>query len=691
MDRRPLLPPLLAPGAGPPTDRMTRLRLMLLALSVSLWAVVIGIRLVQLQVFGRDGLQKLATRQSARTIKLHPRRGPILDRNREPLALSVEHESIYAVPENVADARATVAALSRPLGFDVNDRKNLLNALQSRKGFVWVVRKVDLDTSRAVRDLQLDGIGFQRETRRFYPQRELAAHVIGFVGLDNAGASGIEFAFGETISGREQKVTVSTDARRRPVGHIDRPSTDGHTVVLTIDETIQHAAETELERAMAETSATSGIVIVLDPRTGEILAMTNRPTFNPNKPSSDQWTWANRAVAFTYEPGSMFKVVTAAAALDLKQFDPDEVIDCGGGSIDVAGQRINDHAVFHNLTFREVLYHSSNVGVIRIAQRLGRANFEKYVRDFGFGDRTGVDMPGEHKGLFRLDERSSPVSLASMSFGQEISVTALQMATAMGAIANGGLLMKPLIVRRIEDPSGVVKRELTPVAMRRVIQPSTAETLTDILRGVVREGTGRRAAVPGYVVAGKTGTAQMLDASGHYSMIDHVASFVGFVPASRPALVVLVSLERPRGVRNEGGDVAAPVFSRVAQQALRRLAVPSDDPDRVLRPSADPLPRVTVASIQGPGPAPIPATATSGMPSLLGLPARAASAQAVHHGLMVELQGSGRVVGQTPAPGQPIEPGMTCRLVLDRMGRVEAPSTPAARIAADPRLAQVTP
>jgi membrane peptidoglycan carboxypeptidase len=248
-----------------------------------------------------------------------------------------------------------------------------------------------------------------------------------------------------------------------------------------------------------------------------------------------------------------------------------------------------------------------------------------------------------------------------------------------------------MIVRRIEDANGDVKREMTPIALRRVIQPSTAETLTDILRGVVREGTGRRAAVPGYVVAGKTGTAQMLDATGHYSMIDHVASFVGFVPASRPALVILVSLERPRGARNEGGDVAAPVFSRVAEQALRRLAVPSDDPDRVLRPIADPLPLVTSASMQTAPAAPVPASvvAASGMPSLLGLPARAASAQAVRYGLMVELQGSGRVVDQTPAPGQPIEPGTACRLVLDRTGWIEtAPA--AAAPPADPRVAQVT-
>jgi cell division protein FtsI (penicillin-binding protein 3) len=300
-------------------------------------------------------------------------------------------------------------------------------------------------------------------------------------------------------------------------------------------------------------------------------------------------------------------------------------------------------------------------------------------------------MPGESKGIFRFGDHPSPVSLASMSFGQEISVTALQMITAVGAIANGGLLMKPLIVRQIEDANGEIEREMQPIAVRRVIQPSTAETLTDVLKSVVREGTGRHAAIPGYTVAGKTGTAQMLDASGHYSMIDHVASFVGFVPASRPALVVLVSLERPRGVRNEGGDVAAPVFARVAAQALRRLAVPSDDPDHVLRPSADPMPLVTRASVGAETAVPVTsagAAPNGGMPSLLGLPAREAAAVAVRHGLMVELRGSGRVVEQTPAAGAAIDAGTTCHLVLDRGARAEVPAPPAPR---DPRVAQVNP
>jgi cell division protein FtsI (penicillin-binding protein 3) len=662
---------------------MMRLRLMLLTLGVSLWALLIVGRLLHLQLFGQKDFQRQAAVQSQQTMTLHPRRGPILDRHRQPLALSVQHESIYAVPQDVVDPRRTTAELARTLGLGEAARKDLLASLQSRKAFVWVKRKADLAASRAVRDLQLDGIGFQPESRRYYPNRELASQVLGFVNVDNVGGSGIEYAFDEVIRGREAKVIVRRDAKRRPVGqvdplgHADKPSTEGHTVVLTLDETIQHATETELERAVASTSATAGIAVVLDPQTGEILALANWPTFNPNMPITCGECWTNRAVSFAYEPGSMFKVITAAAALEQKVVTSDDVIDCGGGFIEIAGQRINDHGVYWNLPFREVMAKSSNVGIIRVARQLGPQLFERYVRDFGFGALTGVALPGEHKGIFRGSERRSAYSLASMSFGQEISVTALQMAAAMGVVASGGYLMKPLIIRQIEDPSGRIVREEKPVAVRRVLQPSTVDVLTDILKGVVREGTGKRAAVPGYTVAGKTGTAQMIDATGAYSMVDHVASFVGFVPASHPALVILVSLERPRGVANQGGDVAAPVFSRIAVEALRRLAVPPDDPGHVLRPTADPAPLLTASASSSATPAAAVATSPgSGMPSLLGLSAREAASVAVRHGLMVQLQGSGRVLDQTPAAGQPIEPGTTCRLVLDRHGWVALAPTP---------------
>ncbi len=659
-------------------DRLIRLRLMLAALTICLWAGIVLVRLVQLQVFGRDGFVRQATRQSERTINLDPRRGPILDRNGSSLAVSVDAESIYAVPQEIEDPVRTAARLARALGLDGSARKELGAQLHKNKAFVWVRRKVDPQVARAVRDLQLEGIGFLTENRRYYPKRELASQVLGYVGVDNTGMSGVEYAFEDHIRGKAAKVTVHIDARRRPVGHTEKPSTDGHSIVLAIDEAVQYVAEKELDRAMAETGSIAGIVTVLEPKSGEILAVANRPTFNPNRFAAYPSThWQNRAVAGAYEPGSVFKIFTAAAALQEKIVDPDEILDCGGGSIDIAGTRINDHAVFHQLSFRDVIAKSSDVGVIRVAQRLGRESFNRYMRDFGFGTPTGIDLPGESSGLLRPTSKWSALSLPSLSFGQEVGVTALQMTMAVGALANGGYLMKPLVVRQIEDARGGVVKVMKPLAARRVLEPETIDVLTDLLEGVVKSGTGRRAAIPGYTVAGKTGTAQKVDPSGRYSMVDHVASFVGYVPSRRPALVVLVSLDSPRGAANQGGDVAAPVFARVAEQALRHLAIPPDDPDRSLRMIAY-RPDGVVPVAHHPRETHAPLAAEPGrMPDLRGRSAREAAIAAARQGLIVELTGSGRVVAQRPEPGAELEAGMTCLLTLSRENAAEAPQVEA--------------
>jgi cell division protein FtsI (penicillin-binding protein 3) len=663
-------------GEGPtPRERKTRLRLMLLALTISLWALVVGIRLVHLQVLGREFFEQQGTRQSERTLNLFPRRGPILDREGRPLAVSVDAESLYAVPQDVADPRATAAALARALSLDPAGRREVEAKLRRKSAFAWIERKLDPLTARRVRALQLEGIGFLAEHRRYYPQRELAAHVLGYVGLDNTGMGGIEYALESRIRGRAAKVVVHTDARRRPVAQTERPSTDGATVVLALDEAVQHVAERELERAVAETQAASGMVIVVEPFSGEVLAMAGRPTFNPNRynayPSS---RWRNRAVSDVFEPGSIFKIVTAAAAIQENVVSPGEVLDCGNGRIEISGTVINDHAVFDRLTFTQAVTKSSDIGMIRVAQRLGRDNFARYVRDFGFGAATGVDLPGESAGLFRPTPRWSALSLPSLSFGQEIGVTGLQVTMAAAAIANGGYLMKPIVVKRVEEADGNVVKETKPLVVRRVLQPDTVDTLTEILRAVVREGTGQAAAIPGYVVAGKTGTAQKVDASGRYSMVDHVASFVGWAPAARPALVVLASLDSPRGPRNQGGDVAAPLFARVAEAALRLLAVPPDDPGRVLH-AVTTAPETVVPVVYRPqGPprlAALPPDDEPGlMPDLRGRSAREAAIAAARRGLVVELHGSGHVVAQSPGPGAEIEAGNTCVLTL---GREEAP------------------
>jgi cell division protein FtsI (penicillin-binding protein 3) len=665
------VPPALA-GEGPtPRERKTRLRLMLLALTISLWALVIGIRLVQLQVLGRDFFEQQGARQSERTVNLYPRRGPILDREGRPLAVSVDAESLYAVPQDVADPRATAAALAGALSLDPAGRREVEAKLRRKSAFVWIERKLDPLTARRVRELSLEGVGFVAEQRRYYPQRELAAHVLGYVGVDNTGMGGVEFGLEREIRGREAKVVVSADARRRPVAQTERPSTDGATVVLAIDEAIQYVAERELERAVEASQAASGTVIVVEPFSGEVLALAGRPTFNPNRynayPSS---RWRNRAVGDVFEPGSIFKIVTAAAALQENVVSPGELLDCGHGRIEIDGIVINDHAVFDTLTFAQAVERSSDVGMIRVAQRLGRDNFARYVRDFGFGTATGVDLPGESAGLLRPTSRWSALSLPSMSFGQEIGVTGMQIAMAAAAVANGGYLMRPIVVKRVEDAQGRVVKDAKPYVVRRVLQAGTVDTLTDILRAVVTEGTGRQAAIPGYVVAGKTGTAQKVDASGRYSMVDHVASFVGWVPVARPALVVLASLDTPRGVRNQGGDVAAPLFARVAEGALRILAVPPDDQGRVLRAVAaapEPVVHAAYRPQAAPRPAALPAGDEPGlMPDLRGQSAREAAIAAARRGLVVELHGSGQVVEQSPEPGAEIEPGNTCVLTLGR-------------------------
>jgi cell division protein FtsI (penicillin-binding protein 3) len=645
---------------------------MLLALTVSLWALVIGIRLVHVQVLGRAFFEEAGTRQSERTLNLDPRRGPILDRAGRPLAVSVDAESLYAVPQDVVDAPATAQAIARALALDAAGRRDVLARLQQKsRAFVWIQRKLDPATARRVRELQLDGLGFLTEHRRYYPQRELLAHVLGYVGVDNEGMSGIEHAFEKDIRGRAAKVVVHTDARRRPVAQTERPSTDGAAVTLTIDERIQHIAERELERAVNETQSQAGSVVVVEPFSGEVLAMAGRPAFNPNRYNAYASSrWRNRAVSDAFEPGSIFKIVTAAAGLQENVVAPGELLDCGNGRIEIAGNVINDHEVFDQLTFTQAVARSSDIGMIRVAQRLGRENFARYVRDFGFGATSGIDLPGESAGLFRPTTRWSALSLPTLSFGQEIGVTALQITMAAGAVANGGYLMKPFVVRRVEDASGRVVRETKPVVVRRVLEPQTVETLLTILQEVVSGGTGKRAAVPGYVVAGKTGTAQKIDATGRYSMIDHVASFVGFAPAARPALVILASLDTPRGPKNQGGDVAAPLFARIAEESLRVLAVPPDDSSRVLRAVAVVPDSLMPAAYRPRAPArpavEPPADEPGMMPDLRGRPAREAAIAAARRGLVVELRGSGRVVAQSPEPGAEIEPGLTCLLTLGR-------------------------
>jgi len=655
------------PAIAPPV-RNHDLRLYFMAMCGTVWALVIVAQLFHLQVLRHRFYLKEAQHQSDRTITVRARRGTIVDRNERPFAISVDAPSIYADPSAIRDPREATRALGRALGYSATEQKELLALLRQDKSFVWVKRQVDPAVARTVRDLRLEGIGFETESRRYYPKRDLLAPVLGYVGLDSQGMGGLEYALDEDRKGREVRVSVRLDARRRPMGEVQKPPTEGRKVTLTIDERIQHVAEQALGEAIRSTGSVSGVAVVLDPRTGEVLAMSSLPSFNPNRfasfPEKDR---VNRTVADSYEPGSIFKIVTAAAGLQEGVVSPLEIIDCGNGFIEIAGTRINDHAVFSSLTFQDVIAKSSDIGVVRVAQRLGKEKFYASMRNFGFGARTGIGLPGETGGLLRAPKSWSALSLASMSFGQEVGVTAIQMASAAAVIANGGYWMRPYVVKRVEEPWGELVREYSPVAERKVIEPETADRVMALLREVVISGTGKKAKVEGFDVAGKTGTAQKIDATGRYSMIDHVASFVGFVPAARPALVVLVSLDTPRGDRNEGGDVAAPLFARIANEAVRLLAIPPDDPTRNIRLvtySPETITRTTFAAERSIEATAAPSDDARIMPDLRGLSLREAALTAARHGLSVEIHGSGVVAAQTPLPGTPLEPGMTCSLDL---------------------------
>jgi cell division protein FtsI (penicillin-binding protein 3) len=661
VDLRDSGPPASPHGAG-----RLDLRLYFLAVGCTVWALIIAGQLFHLQILDHARLRKEAQKQSDRTVTLKPRRGSIVDRNDRPFAISVDAPSIFADPSAMRDRREAAQKLGRALGYGPAEQKELLSLLRPERSFVWIKRQVDPAVARAVRDLGLDGVGFQTESRRYYPKRSLLAPVLGYVGLDSQGMAGLEYSLDEDLRGREARVTVRLDARRRPMGQIEKPPTEGRRVTLTIDERIQHVTETALDEAIRATNSVSGVAVVLDPRTGEVLALSSLPSFNPNRfgafPERDR---VNRAVADSYEPGSIFKIVTAASGLQEGVVSPLEVIDCGNGFIEIAGTRINDHAVFSSLTFQDVIAKSSDIGVIRVAQRVGPEKFYAAMKAFGFGTRTGLGLPGETAGLLKGPKSWSALSLASMSFGQEIGVTAIQMASAAAVIANGGYWMRPYIVKKVEEPSGELVREFQPMAERKVIEPETADRVMALLREVVISGTGRKAKVEGFEIAGKTGTAQKIDAAGRYSMIDHVASFVGFVPASRPALVILVSLDTPKGERNEGGDVAAPLFSRIAGEAVRLLAIPPDDPTRNIRlVTYSPETSAPVTTLAANRPRVAIDDDPRIMPDLRGLSLREAAISAARHGLGVDIKGAGVVTTQTPLPGTLLEPGMRCSLEL---------------------------
>jgi cell division protein FtsI (penicillin-binding protein 3) len=560
-------------------EEKVHVRLLIVAGVALLWMTAIFGRLGYLQLVRHSDYLVRAQRQQQRTIEITPKRGAIYDRNMHPLAMSVPVESAFAVPSEIGDNKAMAARLlSGVLGIP---RDVLETRFESGSSFVWILRKLPPDKAEAVRALNLKGVYLQAENQRYYPKRELASHVLGFVDLDEKGLGGIEYELDNVIRGKSEKIVVMADARQRWFDGGAAQKDQGANVVLTIDEKIQYIAERELAAAIAKTHALAGTVIVQNPNDGAILALANWPKFNPNSPN-DVKTEArmDRAVSAIYEPGSTFKLITLAAAFDQNLIRPEEVFNCENGAVYVAGHRIRDHLPFGLLTVSDILAKSSDVGAIKIALRLGAPKFYEYIRAFGFGQQTGIDLPGESKGLLRKLENWTPVSIGSISMGQEVGVTPTQLITAVSAIANGGTLYRPHVVAEARRGDQVLPLTggLALGEPKEVIRPETAATLRRLMEGVVLNGTGTKARLDGWTAAGKTGSAQKIDpATGRYSPTQLIASFTGFAPINDPAVTILISLDSPVG-QHEGGQVAAPVFKRIAEQVLPYLDVPRDVP-----------------------------------------------------------------------------------------------------------------
>src|SRR5215469_4438162 len=664
-------------------------RLLLVASLILIGLVAVVGRLGYLQLICHSGYLARATRQQQRIIDITPKRGSIYDRNMDPLAMSIPVDSVFAVPIEVGDAQLAAELLSRVLGIP----SEVLEAkLESAQSFVWIVRKVPPDKKEAVEALNLKGIYFQKENQRIYPKRDLAAHVLGFVDLDEKGLGGIEYELDNQIRGKSEKIVVMADARQRWFDGTEAQRERGADVVLTLDEQIQYIAERELAAAIAKTHSLAGSVVVMNPHNGEILALANWPKFNPNAANeASAEARMDRAVTALYEPGSTFKLITLAAAFDQGMVRPEELFDCENGAVYLAGHRIRDHKPFGLLTVSEILAKYSDVGAIKIALRLGAPKFYDYIRAFGFGQLTGVDLPGESKGLVRRLENWSAISIGSISMGQEVGVTPIQLISAVSAIANGGLLYRPHVVAGLRRDNRALPREgvLTPVEPRRVIRPETAATLRGLMEGVILNGTGTLAHLDGWTAAGKTGSAQKIDPStGRYSHAQLIASFTGFAPINNPAVTILVSLDSPVG-QHEGGQVAAPVFKRIAEQVLAYLDVPRDVPvepqliqvaykDRNAsnlaalsdltpidfaalpdlppaessgtdaRRAMDKAPAVTMAVDEG-GDIPLP--------DLTGKTMREVTETCLKLGVDPFLLGSGVAVTQTPAAGMKVRPG----------------------------------
>lgn len=649
-------------------------RVHVVIVAMVLWAAVIGARLYFLHVVHSADYRHLAERQQQRVLDVSPRRGVIYDRNGNELAASIKVDSVFAVPDEIRNPDATAATLSSLLSVP---KQELRAKFDEERSFVWLKRKLNGAQSAAVRRAKLPGIYFQKEDRRFYPKRELAAQVLGYVDIDEKGLGGLEYRYNDVVRGDAGRVLVMTDARGRSFDSIEQPVAPGANLITTIDENIQYIVEKETAAAAEKTQAKHVSIIVMDPRTGEILGMGNYPTFNPNeyaKYSPD--AWVNLAVSHTYEPGSTFKIVTAASAFEEGLAQPADVIDCQMGSIVVFGRRIHDWHPFGLLTVKEVMEHSSDVGAIKIALRLGDERFAEHIDRMGFGKLTNIDLPGEERGTARPASRWTKSSIGSIAMGQEVTVTPLQIVRMVSVVANGGILYQPYIVKKVQHPQNGILSETEPHG-ERVISTETAAKLQDILEAVVAEGTAKPGKLEGYTAAGKTGTAQKVE-NGHYSQTKYVASFAGFAPATNPVISMIVMVDEPVGAHH-GGEVGAPIFKRVAEQVLRYMAVPPDvpmyapqykvkqEPEKPVRPVKPPVaaaasPKYVVADFTPGSTDDAPQLGDVTVPDFLGKSLRQVTEESLKAGLRLQSIGSGAAVAQMPAAGAGVRAGTHVRV-----------------------------
>jgi len=609
-------------------------------LIISLFAMI-SIKALELQVLDRERAFKIARKQHHGTSTLLPRRGKIFDRNGKELAVNVDVKSIYANPKNVTNPKDTAKILSEKLNLP---EEKIHKRVASNKSFVWIKRLADSKPAEELQNSDIEGLGFIPEPKRIYPNGTLMGQVIGFTDVDSIGIEGIEYRYDSSLIGKTRKITLKRDARGNKIlsdlseiQDIDQDKTSGQDIVLTIDSQIQHIVERELKEGIEEMGGEKGMALVMKPETGEVLAMASYPFIDPNSYSKfPEQNRRNLPIWYAHEPGSTMKVFLAASALEDKKVNPNSKFNCENGRRKIGSAVIKDVKARGTLTVSEIVKYSSNIGASKIGELMGRDKYYKYLKKFGFGEKTGIGLPGESKGQLASPRKWGPIELATISFGQGVSVTSLQIITALSAIANGGYLMKPYVIEKIVDPEGNIVTENKPEVITRVISYDTSDQMKQILQSVVEDGTGKKAQIPGFSVAGKTGTAQIPNPkSGGYYADRYIASFIGFTPVEDPEIVMAVVVEAPRK-KTHGGSVAGPIFKQIAEKVLFHMDI---------------SPKKELVGMKV-------------MPDLSGMSVRDILKWSEEEGVKVDVKGSGFVSNQKPLPGDLIKEGMVCSIEL---------------------------